>query len=133
MCCIFWPVFGCCARQMQVKTVIFSIFMTKSWKKQKISSKILQKTAFMKFAPKRWSSVFIPPKKRKKYVFFGIKHSTSVLVQIKKNCFAKFCSKFVTFLCFLSFFAWKMLKMTISTSVWHAEHPNAGQNILQLC
>ena len=29
------------------------------------------------------------------------------------------------------FYSQKTLKMTISTSVWHAHHPNAGQNIQQ--
>ena len=31
--------------------------------------------------------------------------------------------------CFFCFFAEKMLKMTISTSIWSAQHLNAGQNI----
>ena len=31
--------------------------------------------------------------------------------------------------CFFRFFAAKTLKMVISTSVWSAWHPNAGQNI----
>ena len=44
----------------------------------------------------------------------------------KKLFFAEFCCKI---LAFLRFFAAKMLKMTILTSVWHAQHPNAGQNI----
>ena len=47
---------------------------------------------------------------------------------LKKRVFAKFCCKF---LAFLRFFAQKMLKMTISTSVWSAQHPNAGQNLQQ--
>ena len=38
---------------------------------------------------------------------------------LKKTFFAKFCSKFVTFL-------------TILTSDWVAQHPNAGQNIQQV-
>ena len=32
---------------------------------------------------------------------------------------------------FFKFFAEKMLKMTISTSVWNGQHPNAGRNIQQ--
>ena len=47
---------------------------------------------------------------------------------LKNVFFAKFCCKF---LAFFSFFAEKTLKMTISTSVWSAQHPNAGQNIQQ--
>ena len=31
--------------------------------------------------------------------------------------------------CFISFFAQKTLKMTILTSVWGVQHPNADQNI----
>ena len=47
----------------------------------------------------------------------------------KKSCFfAKICCKF---LAFLIFFAEKMLKMTISTSIWGAQHPNSGRNIQQ--
>ena len=41
-------------------------------------------------------------------------------------CFLqKFAANFVLF----SFFVAKMQKMTISTSVWSAQHPTAGQNI----
>ena len=45
-----------------------------------------------------WKRVF----KRENLFYLGIKHSTSVLVQIKKkknNFFAEFCCKFLTFLC----------------------------------
>ena len=49
----------------------------------------------------------------------------------KKPFLAKIFGKFVTFLNFLSFFAWKMLKMNISTSAWHAQHQSAGWNIQQ--
>ena len=45
--------------------------------------------------------------------------------------FAKICTKFVTFLRFFSFVAQKMLKIKILTSVWGAQHPNAGLNIQQ--
>ena len=33
----------------------------------------------------------------------------------------------------LAFLAQKILQMTISTSVWSAQHPNDGQNIQHLC
>ena len=33
---------------------------------------------------------------------------------------------------FFSFLAQKTLKMKISTSMWGAQHPNAGQNIQQI-
>ena len=64
--------------------------------------------------------------------FLGIKQSTSVWVLTQKTSFlAKFYSKFATFLHFFSFLEQKTLKMTISTSVWGEQHPNAGQNIQQ--
>ena len=43
--------------------------------------------------------------------------------------FAKFCC---TFLAFVGFLAQKTLKMTKSTSIWSAQHPNAGRNIQHL-
>ena len=49
----------------------------------------------------------------------------------KKQFFAKFYSKFATFLCFFSFLEQKTLKMMISTSVCSVQHLNAGQNIQQ--
>ena len=57
MCCIFPPVFGCCALQILVEIVIFSAFCAKKPKKQEIWRKVLQKTRFLKFAPERWSTV----------------------------------------------------------------------------
>ena len=52
-------------------------------------------------------------------------------MQTQKNFFSlqKFAANFFAF---LSFFAEKMLKMTISTIVWGAQHLNAGQNIQQM-
>ena len=38
ICCIFWPAFGCCACQMLVEIVIFSVFAAKNFKKVKFSS-----------------------------------------------------------------------------------------------
>ena len=68
---------------------------------------------------------------REKAVFLE-KHSTSIWVLSQKTSFfAQFYSKFATFLHFFSFLAQKMLKMTISTSVWGVQHPNAGRNIQQ--
>ena len=67
---------------------------------------------------------------RGKSSFFGNKQSTSVMVQTKiKLFFAEFCCKF---LAFFRGFAAKTLKMAISTSVWSAQHPNAGQSIQHL-
>ena len=44
-----------------VKICYFNIFNGKSFKKQEIWSKILQKTRFFKFAPKRWSTENFTP------------------------------------------------------------------------
>ena len=44
----------------------------------------------------------------------------------KNPFFAKFYSKFATFLRFFSFLAEKTLKMTITTNVCSALHPNTG-------
>ena len=43
-----------------------------------------------------------------------------------------FCKNLLQISCFFSFFAEKMLKMNISTSVWCVQNPNAGQNIQHL-
>ena len=81
-----------------------------------------------------------------KYFFLHhtIKDSTKLKIKIyTKKLFVSnllFCSKWLlrsqvwillgTWIsCFFRFFAAKTLKMTISTSVWSAQHPNAGQNI----
>ena len=83
-CCIFWPVFGCCAPQLLVEIVIFCIFYAKKQKRQKSKKK---------------------PKEHKKRACLKRRHSTSVLVQTwkKMGFFAKFCTKFVTFLHFFRF------------------------------
>ena len=91
-------------------------FCAKNLKKQEI----LRKTRFFKFAPERWSTVLFP-----KMSFFSLKTS-----KLKKQCFLQNVA--AIFLLFLAFSAQKMLKMTISTSVLSAQHPNAGQNIQQL-
>ena len=46
----------------------------------------------------------------------------------QKPVFAEICCKL---LAFFSFFAVNTLKMTVKTSVWSAQHPNAGRNIQQ--
>ena len=62
---------------------------------------------------------------RKKLIFLGIKQSTSVLRSgaNSKNLF------FAEISCFFRFIRLVRLKMTISTSVWNAQHPNPGQII----
>ena len=48
---------------------------------------------------------------------------------MQKMCFStKCCYKFPAISSFFQIFAPKMLKKHISTSVWSAQHPNAGQN-----
>ena len=49
----------------------------------------------------------------------------------EKVIFSIFCAKKLLFLRFPSFLAQKALKMTISTSISGAQHPNAGRNIQQ--
>ena len=83
----------------------------------------------------------------KRFSFFGNKTVNQCSGANLKNVFffAKICFKFLAFLkCFAQkvfctksvlhkkCFAQKVLKMTISTSVWSAQHPNAGRNIQQL-
>ena len=50
--------------------------------------------------------------------------------KLQKTCFLKNFA--ANFLLFFSFLPLKMLKMTISTSVWQGQHPKAGQNIQHL-
>ena len=63
----------------------------------------------------------------------GIKHLTSILVQSKKNCFLQNFAANIFFFAFFKLLSKKMLKLTISTIVWCALHPNAGRNIQQIC
>ena len=48
--------------------------------------------------------------------------------KLKKHVF---CKILLQISCFFRFVAQKTLKMTILTSVWSEQHPNAGQNIQQ--
>ena len=76
---------------------------------------------FFELAPKHWSSVLLP------------KTLDQYLGANSKNpFFAQFYYKFATFLGFFSSLTQKMLKITILTSVWGAQHPNVGQNIQQM-
>ena len=49
--------------------------------------------------------------------------------KVKKNVFFQNFVANLLLLCFLAFQHKKIMKMTISTSVWHAQHTNSGQNI----
>ena len=64
---------------------------------------------------------------KEKAIFLGIKHSTSVLVQTEKN--NVFLLDFESNFCIVKLLSKKTLKMTISTSIWGAQNPNAGRNI----
>ena len=88
--------------------------MLKSWKTQK-SSKFGENWATKKgYSPKKQSC------------FSGNKTLDQHLGANSKNRFyCSIFSKFVTFLHFFSFLAQKMLIITISTSVWSVQHPNA--------
>ena len=78
---------------------------TKRWLKKSFSAYLMQKS-------------FKNAKKSVNLSCLGIKHSTMVLVQTSKNLFfEEFCCKFLAFLAF----AIKMLKMSISTSVFFGE------------
>ena len=73
-CCIFQPVFGCCALQMLVKILIFNILRTKKQKNAKNAKKCKKMQKNYKFAAKfrkkwglkscteSWSSVLFPEK-----------------------------------------------------------------------
>ena len=52
--------------------------------------------------------------------------------KLKNIFFAKFCPNLLAFLPFPAFFAWKSLKRHVLTSLWSAQHPNAGGNIQQM-
>ena len=78
---------------------------------------------FFKFAPERWS-------RGKTCFYLGIKPSTSLWVQTQNTHFLLiFASIFLLFLPFYKFLA-KNVKKHISTSIWSAQHPNAGSNLL---
>ena len=59
-CCIFWPAFGCCAPQMLVEIVIFSIFYAKTLKKVTNLLQIFSKKWFFKVCTKALVECFIP-------------------------------------------------------------------------
>ena len=123
----------------------FQCFYAKKLKKQEIWSKFLQKTGFLSLHQNagqlfysQKNELFFAKNKFlhikscesltiKKNIFWGIKQSTSVLVQALKNMF--FCKNVRQISCF---FAEKMLKMTISTSFWSVQHPNTGRNVQHL-
>ena len=63
-CCIFWPVFGCCALQMLVEICFFNkcccLKAEKRKKSKKFAAKFSKKMFFVfEFAPERWSRAFL--------------------------------------------------------------------------
>ena len=67
--------------------------------------------------------MFLPVKVREN---LGTKQSTSGLVKTKKIHF--FAANLLLFCVFSALFI-KIAEMTVSTSIWGAQHPNAGGNI----
>ena len=138
-CCIFRPAFECWALQTLVEIVIFSI-SAKSKKSKKFAANFCKKHIFISLYQNA-GRLFYSPKneffslrtrfylwKWKKATFGNKAVNQHFGANLKKVFFAKICGKFLAFLAFCR----KMLKMTISTSVRSAQHPNAGQNIQQL-
>ena len=128
-CCTFRPAFGCWALQTLVEIVIFSVFTLICFG---VNNSIILggKQIFYKIVND--SQLFIGKNVflEEKAHFLGVKQSTSVLVQTQKNLFFdKICSKFFDF--FKKKWV-KTLKMVIWTSIWSAQHPNAGWNIQQV-
>ena len=77
-------------------------FVLKSWKKQEICSKTLQKTRFLKFAPKLWSTVLfskklafffkntsLPTKNSRPAFWCKIKKSVLCKILLQISCFFK--------------------------------------------
>ena len=69
---------------------------------------------------------------RKKAVFWELNLRPAFWCKLKSPAFWQdFGANFLLFM-FFNFWAQKTLKTHISTSVWHGQHPNAGQNIQQI-
>ena len=100
ICCVFQPANGYNACRLLVKIICFCV-----------------KTSFFIFFRH----------KRKKVIYVSVDQRFGA--NFKNPFFAKFGAKFVTFLHFFSFLTQKIMKMTIMTSVWDVQHPNASQNI----
>ena len=114
-CCIFRTAFGCCASQTLVTIFIFSILFKKAEKRKKVKNLLqnLAKKPFFFLSFHQNAESFIPN--------FNIQ--PAFLCKLIKPLFCKIvqqiCYFFTYFLAFL-------------TSIWGAQHPNAGQNIQQI-
>ena len=96
-----------------------NIFHTKSWKSKKTS-----KINWNVDTKRAWNTINLG-------YFWVDGLFTRVWVQIKKHFLLNFASIFLLFLSF-SAFCTKNGEVQISTSIWNAQHPNAGQNMQQL-
>ena len=103
-CCILRPAFGCCALQMLVEIVIFSIFNNKKLKKQEICSKFLQKTRFFKFAPKRRSTVLLPKNNLAKNVIITMITYTVYHLDIQNHPFILSLPSILSYILYLKIF-----------------------------
>ena len=106
----------------------FLCLKAKKCKKVRNLPKNLAKNGFLKFAPKRWSSVLF--QKNSFFLIVSLNQLTSLLLQTTKIHF--FCLILLQISYFLAFFSFLLLttnKNKILTSVFSGYHPNAGQNI----
>ena len=119
MCCIFRPAF----------LLVFS------WKSKKFEANFFKKHVFWSLQQNAGGLFYF----QKNELFLSIHVFTYEMFfweynsrpafwcKLKKPCFLlKFSANFLLF-------CRKTLKMTISTSIWGAQHPNAGRNLQQVC
>ena len=99
MCCIFRPKFGCCAPQMLVKIVIFSVFSAKKLKKARNLQQIFAKDMFFLSLHPNAGRLFYSPKnelfspKTCFYLRNVVNHNDFVLntaQNIQQHCSGKF-------------------------------------------
>ena len=120
-CCIFGPAFGCCAPQTPVEIVIFSVFCAEKLKKLAC---LKRRHVFEASGPHSQTAKINFDLCRRHNVYDG---GQNYWCKLKKNCF--FCLILNQISAFFSFAEQKKLKMTIWTSIWGVQHPNAGRNI----
>ena len=106
-CCVFWPAYN---RHSTAAVLIL------------VECVLLREQIFNKY------SVCDAKTMHKIGSFFGSKTADQRFGEMQKK--PVFCCKIFAF---LRFFAQKTLKMSILTSIWSAQHPNAGRNIQHSC
>ena len=107
----------------------FQLFYDKKLEKQEICNQNFAKNTFLSLHQNP-GRLFYSPKigfQRKNLIFLWNKTVDQRFDGNLKKCV--FCQNLLQISCF---FAEKMLKITISTSVWSAQHQKAGQNIQYL-